>query len=354
MLKIGRKYNIGYDAIVARKDQRRKMPLWHHVGVLDNHSWNKKLASCLRLTQKVKTVGNLKDYLKKDSRHWHCKRLAQTIMNKIPQQLHPLKLEIEDNLDFTPKRLRMEKERNDKIQDTIDPNTIDNRSPEKAIHIFGSYKRYKNKKEKKESRLLRTPVKIKVNRPPKKIDIYYTVLEPGTEDNRAWYLGAIRTITDKTDETKTYCISLNSSKETADILVIIEALKIRGDIHIKIDRIETMTDIKLNIKRWEHKVGTWFLKIRGWENRAHCKCGELKTMNHIIMECPLNQGSAIWDYMKSEWKQIFPKTQWLQPTIELIRELGSIQLRKSPKWISEAYIERITEAIWLIWTIRNN
>jgi len=58
--------------------------------------------------------------------------------------------------------------------------------------------------------------------------------------------------------------------------------------------------------------------------------------------------------MKSEWEQTFPKTQWLQPTIELIRGLGSIQLRKSPRWISEAYIERITEAIWLIWTIRNN
>jgi len=27
MLKIGRKYNIGYDIIVAGKDQRRKMPL---------------------------------------------------------------------------------------------------------------------------------------------------------------------------------------------------------------------------------------------------------------------------------------------------------------------------------------
>ena len=38
MLKIGRKYNIGYDTIVAEKDQRRKMPLWHHIGVLDNHS----------------------------------------------------------------------------------------------------------------------------------------------------------------------------------------------------------------------------------------------------------------------------------------------------------------------------
>ena len=64
-------------------------------------------------------------------------------------------------------------------------------------------------------------------------------------------MGAIRTITDETDETKTYCISLDSPKETADILVIIKALKIKGDIHIRTDRIETMNDIKLNIKRWE-------------------------------------------------------------------------------------------------------
>ena len=67
MLKNGRKYNIGYDTIVAGKDQRRKMPLWHHVGVLDNYSWNKKLASCLRLTHKIRTVGDLEDYMAKDS-----------------------------------------------------------------------------------------------------------------------------------------------------------------------------------------------------------------------------------------------------------------------------------------------
>jgi len=109
---------------------------------------------------------------------------------------------------------------------------------------------------------------------------------------------------------------------------------------------------KLNHNR--HKVGTWFLKIRGWENRAHCKCRKLETMDHIIMECPLNKGHEIWEYMESEWKQTFPKTQWLPPTIELIRGLGSIQLRERPRWMSEAYIERITEAIWLIWTTRNN
>ena len=66
------------------------------------------------------------------------------------------------------------------------------------------------------------------------------------------------------------------------------------------------------------------------------------------------QGPAIWDYMENEWKQTFPKIQWLQPTIELIRELGSIQLRERPRWMSEAYRERVAEAIWLMQTIRNN
>jgi len=29
-------------------------------------------------------------------------------------------------------------------------------------------------------------------------------------------------------------------------------------------------------------------------------------------------------------------------------------MKESPKWRSEAYVERITEAIWQIWTIKNN
>jgi len=37
MLKVGRKYNIGYNTIVAEKDQRQKIPIWHYIGVLDNH-----------------------------------------------------------------------------------------------------------------------------------------------------------------------------------------------------------------------------------------------------------------------------------------------------------------------------
>jgi len=181
MLKTGRKYNIGYNVIAVGKDQRKKIPLWHHIGVLDNYLWNKKLALCFRSMHKVKTVDNLKDFIEKDSRHCHCKWLVQTIMNKIPLWLHLLRIEIKDDLDFTPKRLRMEQEGNREIQDILDPNTIDNRSLERAIWIFGSYSRYKDKKKKKESRLLRTSIKRNRRAITMKNEIYCIVLEPGLE-----------------------------------------------------------------------------------------------------------------------------------------------------------------------------
>ena len=97
-------------------------------------------------------------------------------------QLHLLRLEIEN--DFTSKRLRIEKKENREIQDILDLNTIDKRSLEKAIQIFGLYKRYKHKKKKK-SRLLRTLVKRNIRKTPMEIEIYYIVLKLGLENNQA-------------------------------------------------------------------------------------------------------------------------------------------------------------------------
>jgi len=97
-------------------------------------------------------------------------------------QLHLLRLEIEN--DFTSKRLRIEKKENREIQDILDLNTIDKRSLEKAIQIFGLYKRYKHKKKKK-SKILRTLVKRNIRKTPMEIEIYYIVLKPGLENNQA-------------------------------------------------------------------------------------------------------------------------------------------------------------------------
>jgi len=65
MLKTDKKYNIGHNAIVTDRDQRRKLSLWYHIGVLDNHFWNKKLTLCLRSTHKINIVRDLENFIKK-------------------------------------------------------------------------------------------------------------------------------------------------------------------------------------------------------------------------------------------------------------------------------------------------
>ena len=97
-------------------------------------------------------------------------------------QLYLLRLEIKN--DFISKRLRIEKKENREIQDMLNLNTIDKRSLEKAIQIFGLYKKYKDKRKKK-SRLLRTPVKRNIRKTPMEIEIYYIVLKLGLENNQA-------------------------------------------------------------------------------------------------------------------------------------------------------------------------
>jgi len=142
-------------------------------------------------------------------------------MNKIPEQLHPLRLKIENNLDFTPKRLKKEAK---ETMNTIDPNTIDNQLLERVVRIFSSYKRYKDKQAKKESRLLKTPIK-RNKRTMLQSEIYYTILKPRWETNQTWYTKSIRIKTNEMKETKTYYISPSLPKETANLLIIIEISK---------------------------------------------------------------------------------------------------------------------------------
>ena len=125
----------------------------------------------------------------------------------------------------------------------LDLNTIDKKSLEKAIQIFGLYKRYKDKRKKK-SRLLRTLVKRNIRKIPMEIEIYYIVLKPELENNQVQYSEAMKIITKETVKTKTYCISPNSPSKTADLLIIIEALKLKEDVRIKTNRIKVMTKVK--------------------------------------------------------------------------------------------------------------
>jgi len=125
---------------------------WHKGQLL-----NKKLATCLRKEHKIIEIGQLEEFTKSNSTHWFCKRLAKRIIDKITEHLRPGK-EINQEIPSTPTKDRNNlSSRTDIIK--INPRIVDNRTPEKAIRIFGNYPRYKKRND-KENNSLRPPIEI--------------------------------------------------------------------------------------------------------------------------------------------------------------------------------------------------
>jgi len=77
-----------------------------------------------------------------------------------------------------------------------------------------------------------------------------------------------------------------------------------------------------------HKVGDWFKKIPNWQDKAICECGEIETMNHILIECEKNKSRDIWQEAEKIWKENNKDFKWIRPNIEVIRGLGAIQLKE--------------------------
>jgi len=89
MIKVDRKYKVEYDILEAGPKPRKLLPIWHHIGIEDNYSWNKKLVTCLRKEHKIVETGRLEEFTKGNSTHWFCKRLAKKIIDKITEHLRP-------------------------------------------------------------------------------------------------------------------------------------------------------------------------------------------------------------------------------------------------------------------------
>jgi len=137
MIKVGRKYKVGYDILEAGPKPRKLLPIWHHIGIEDNYLWNKKLATYLRKEHKIIETEQLEKFRKSNSIYWFCKRLAKKILDKITEHLRPRK-EINQETPSTPtKNNNNLSSKTDIIK--INPRIVDNRTPEKAIRIFGSY-----------------------------------------------------------------------------------------------------------------------------------------------------------------------------------------------------------------------
>ena len=253
IIKVSRKYKVGYDILEAGPKPRRLLPIWHHIGIEDNYSWNKKLATCLRKEHKIVETGQLEEFTKSNSTHWFCKRLAKKIIDKITEPLRPGK-EINQEIPSTPTRDKNNNlsSRTDIIK--IDPRIVDNRTPEKAIKIFGDYPRYK-KRNNKENNFLRPPIEIKnqntqektiwITEIPKELlkeQIEQKLIKIGWKEKK------------EINEEETYRFfkaDNNIPKEEIEILLITEAMKEKGKITIISNLQKTNIDIHDKMEQWE-------------------------------------------------------------------------------------------------------
>jgi len=66
MLKVAEKYNVRVQARKTDPSLKGNMIIWHHTyGAKNNYNMNKPASKCLRKNHKIRTVGEMNDYVNK-------------------------------------------------------------------------------------------------------------------------------------------------------------------------------------------------------------------------------------------------------------------------------------------------
>ncbi|EPS97910.1 hypothetical protein FOMPIDRAFT_8188, partial [Fomitopsis schrenkii] len=105
-----------------------------------------------------------------------------------------------------------------------------------------------------------------------------------------------------------------------------------------------------------HRVGTFWLKIPGYEDRALCThCAVRDSMSHILINCAAPGQSRVWELAKAAWEKKGEK--WNPPQINDILGIGprSRRLREgeaTPGHTARFWRILISECAHLIWKLR--
>ncbi|KAK0183546.1 hypothetical protein F5146DRAFT_945593 [Armillaria mellea] len=97
-----------------------------------------------------------------------------------------------------------------------------------------------------------------------------------------------------------------------------------------------------------NKCGRYFAH---WRPEAqYCHCGDLETVEHILMQCDQSEITKVWNKIGEAWKTLTGK-KWPGVSIGIIRGIGCIQLESSYQtfW----YKVLVSETVWALWKARN-
>jgi len=104
------------------------------------------------------------------------------------------------------------------------------------------------------------------------------------------------------------------------------------------------------------KCGSFFQYIPGLEERQFCTCGQVESIDHILLYCEESGIKELWLDMGLMWNQITKET-WIQPTIGIIRGLGALLFEtddnKTKMEDTLLYRTIVSETCWTIWKMRN-
>lgn len=104
------------------------------------------------------------------------------------------------------------------------------------------------------------------------------------------------------------------------------------------------------------KCGKFFQHIPNWQEKQFCMCGEVESIEHILLKCKESKQGKVWKEVRKIWKKI-TSLKWKKLSIQDIMGIGSIRLNKAKNKNKELMTEvmktLVTTAVWSIWKNRN-
>lgn len=117
-----------------------------------------------------------------------------------------------------------------------------------------------------------------------------------------------------------------------------------------------ISDFIWKIIHGRNKCGRFFEYVPNKREQQFCHCGQIETIQHILLECSASGIEMLWNFVQRTWGKT-TTDKWIEPSTGIIGGIGALIFRdkdnKVEKLRGERYKIFITETIWMIWKARN-